>query len=93
LLVGLWLILIAFLLISALPTLAWAKLRPRRSMRLPVIVLVALLAAGLVNEPWLTLVVICLGYLALIPVGIVSYARVRRRRAFQDGTADRPPSP
>lgn len=97
LVVGLWLILIAFLLISALPTLAWGKLRPRRSMRLPVIVLVALLAAGLVNEPWLTLVVICLGYLALIPVGIVSYARVRRQRAVrasvQDGTADRPPSP
>ena len=81
LLVGIWLVLNAFLLISALPTLAWGKLAPRRSMRLPVIVLVALLVAGLVNEPWLTLVVICVGYLALIPVGIVSYARVKRQRA------------
>lgn len=92
LVVGLWLIVIAFLLISALPTLAWGKLRPRRSLRLPVIVLVALFVAGLVNEPWLTLVAICLAYLALIPVGIVGYARVRRRRAVQDGTAGRPPS-
>lgn len=96
-LVGIWLVAVAFLLISALPTLAWSKLRPRRSMRLPVIVLVALVVAGLVNEPWLTLVVICAGYLALIPVGIVSYARVKRQRAVRastpDGTAVRQPLP
>lgn len=100
-LVGLWLVVVAFLLISALPTLAWGKLRPRPSARLAVILVVALVAAGLVNEPWLTLVAICLGYLALIPVGIVSYARIRRQREgrapgrdpLRDGTADRPPSP
>jgi CDP-diacylglycerol--serine O-phosphatidyltransferase len=82
LLVGIWL------------TLAWAKLRPRRSMRLAVILVVALLVAGLVNEPWLTLVLICVAYLALIPIGIVSYARVRRPRAGRaaDGTASSPPS-
>ena len=92
--VGIWLVAVAFLLISALPTLAWAKLRPRRSMRLAVILLVALLVAGLVNEPWLTLVVICLGYLALIPVAIFSYARVKRQRAARapDETAGKPPS-
>jgi CDP-diacylglycerol--serine O-phosphatidyltransferase len=52
LLVGSWLVVVAFLLISALPTLAWAKLRPRRSMRLAVILVVALLVAGLVNDAW-----------------------------------------
>lgn len=94
LLVGIWLVVVAFLLISALPTLAWAKLRPRRSMRLAVILVAALLVAGLVNEPWLTLVLICVAYLALIPIGIVSYARVRRPRASRaaDGTAGNPPS-
>jgi CDP-diacylglycerol---serine O-phosphatidyltransferase len=94
-LVGLWLVLIAFLLISALPTLAWDKLRPRRSVRLEIIALVGLVVAALLTEPWLTLVAICLVYLALIPVGIVSYAKVRRPRttsvAFdQDG---QPPVP
>ncbi|MFT4027829.1 MAG: phosphatidylcholine/phosphatidylserine synthase [Novosphingobium sp.] len=79
--VGIWLVIVAFLLVSALPTLAWGKLRPRRSMRLAFIVLAALVVAGLVNEPWLTLVIICLAYLALIPVGIVSYLRVKRRAA------------
>ena len=97
LVVGIWLVVVAFLLISALPTLAWARLAPRRSWRLPFIVLVALVVAGLVNEPWWTLVVICLGYLALVPVGLITYARVRRRRAVpaeaQGETAERPPSP
>ena len=99
--VGVWLVIVAFLLISALPTLAWATLAPRRSLRLPFIVLVALIVAGLVNEPWWTLIVICLGYLALVPIGLITYVRVRRRRAVPvsapaqtpDGTAERPPSP
>lgn len=96
LVVGIWLVVIAFLLISALPTLAWAKLRPRRSARLGFILLVALVVAGLVNEPWLTLVAVCVGYLALIPVGIVSYSRLKRQQAGRGAargeTAARPPA-
>lgn len=80
-LVGSWLALIAFLMISSLPTLSWAKLRPRRSIRLELIAFAGLLVAALLTEPWLTLVGICVAYLLLIPVGLVSYARVRRQRA------------
>ena len=80
-LVGVWLVLIAFLMISSLPTLSWGKLRPRRSIRLEVIALTGLVVAALVAEPWLTLVVICVGYLALIPVGLISYMKVKRQRA------------
>jgi CDP-diacylglycerol--serine O-phosphatidyltransferase len=79
--VGIWLVLIAFLLISALPTLAWGRLRPRRSVRLELIALVGLVVAALLTEPWLTLVALCLVYLALIPVGIASYRKVKRQRA------------
>jgi CDP-diacylglycerol---serine O-phosphatidyltransferase len=91
--VGVWLVLMAFLLISALPTLAWGKLRPRRSIRLEIIALVGLVVAALLTEPWLTLVAICVIYLALIPVGVVSYAKVRRQRAraAQDSKAGVPP--
>lgn len=79
-LVGVWLVLIAFLMISNLPTLSWTRLRPRRSIRLELIALVGLVVAALITEPWLTLVGICVIYLALIPVGLVVYARVRRPR-------------
>ncbi|RZK03335.1 MAG: CDP-diacylglycerol--serine O-phosphatidyltransferase [Novosphingobium sp.] len=79
-LVAIWLALIAFLMISSVPTLSWGKLRPRRNIRLEMIAFAGLLVAALVTEPWLTLVVICAAYLLLIPVGLVSYSRIRRPR-------------
>lgn len=95
-LVSCWLIAISFLLISNVPTLSWGKLRPRKTVRLEVIALAGLVVAALLTEPWLTLVGICVVYLLLIPVGIVAYARVRRRRAVPGGApaneaADSPP--
>ena len=78
-----WLVAISFLLISNVPTLSWSKLRPRRSIRLEVLLLAGLVVAALLTEPWLTLVGICVVYLLLIPVGMIAYRRVRRRRAGQ----------
>ncbi len=79
--VGGWLAVIAFLLISSLPTLSWSKLRLRRSIRLEVLALAGLVVAALLTEPWLTLVAIGVIYLLMIPVGLVSYARVKQRAA------------
>ena len=73
---------IAFLLISALPTLSWGKLRPRRHIRLEVIGLFGLvLGGGLLTETWWTLIAICAVYVTLLPVGMIAYSRVRRQRA------------
>lgn len=83
LLVGGWLVVIAFLLISNAATLSWASLRPRRSIRLELLALVGLVGAAALTEPWITLVGICVVYLALLPVGWIAYARVKRRRAAQ----------
>ncbi|MCA1661137.1 MAG: phosphatidylcholine/phosphatidylserine synthase [Novosphingobium sp.] len=80
-LVGVWTVGMAFLMISNLATLSWASLRPRRSIRIELIALFGIVIAALLTEPWWTLVAICLIYLALIPLGIVRYARVRRQRA------------
>lgn len=80
-LVGLWLALIAFLMISNVATLGWNAIRPKRSIRMELIALFGLVMAALLTEPWLTLVGICLVYLALVPVGIISYAKVKRQRA------------
>ena len=82
-LVGAWVAGIAFLLISNVATLSWTSLRPRRSVRLGMIAVVGLTLAALLTEPWWTLVAICAVYLALVPLGIVRYARVRRLRASQ----------
>jgi CDP-diacylglycerol--serine O-phosphatidyltransferase len=79
--VGIWIALIAFLMISSVPTLSWGRLRPKRSIRLEMIALSGLVVGALVIEPWRTLVVICVAYLLLIPVGLISYAKVKRQRS------------
>jgi CDP-diacylglycerol--serine O-phosphatidyltransferase len=80
-LVGGWLVLIAFLLISSLATLSWTKMRPRKTVRLGLLAGLALVGGALLTEPWWTLVAICLGYLATLPFGVIGYARIKRQRA------------
>ncbi len=80
-LVSAWLAVMAFLMIANVATLSWSKLRPRKQFRIEVIALFGLAAAGLLQEPWWTLIAICAIYLALLPVAMVLYARVKRQRA------------
>ncbi|WP_404481972.1 CDP-diacylglycerol--serine O-phosphatidyltransferase [Novosphingobium sp. BL-52-GroH] len=77
--VSLWMVLNAFLMISSIPTLGWSRMRPPGSLRLVVIALVGLTVAALLTETWFTLAAITIVYLLLIPVGLVTYARIRRR--------------
>ena len=83
-LVGGWLLVTAFLLISSLPTLSWGALRPRRNVRLELLAFAALLFAALISEPWLTLAGICLVYLMFVPYGWWSYRRFRRLKSARN---------
>jgi CDP-diacylglycerol--serine O-phosphatidyltransferase len=81
-LVGIWLALIAVLMISNIATLSWASLRPRRGIRLELIALIGIaFGGGILLEPWWTLVIISAGYFALIPYGLFKYARIKRQKA------------
>jgi CDP-diacylglycerol---serine O-phosphatidyltransferase len=76
-----WTIFIALLMISSLPTYSWSSLRIRPSWRLFALAAIALLGAALILAPWFTLLVLAALYLLIIPAGLASYARVKRRRA------------
>lgn len=78
--VAVWVTGIAFLMISNLATLSWSSLRPRRAVRLELIAAVGLTIAALLTEPWLTMVGLSLLYIALLPLGLIRYARVKRLR-------------
>lgn len=80
-LVAIWITAIAGLMISNLATLSWGRIRPRQDIRLLAIALVGMVVAALLVEPWWTLAVICIGYLALMPFSIVRYGRIKRQRA------------
>jgi CDP-diacylglycerol--serine O-phosphatidyltransferase len=76
-----WLGFVAVLMISNIATYSWSSLRLRRNIRLEALAGIGVLFGALISWPWQTLTVICAFYLALIPLSIRSYAKVRRLRA------------
>ena len=84
-----WTLFVAALMISSIATYSWSSIRIRRSWRMFALAGVALLGAGLINEPWITLLVVSVGYLAAVPFSMASYARVKRRRATPAGPVSR----
>jgi CDP-diacylglycerol---serine O-phosphatidyltransferase len=76
-----WTLFIALLMISSVPTYTWSSIRIRRGWRLLALAGLALLGAALLNEPWLSLLAISIVYLATLPFALVTYARIKRRRA------------
>lgn len=76
-----WVLFVALLMISSIPTYSWSSLRIRRGWRLFALAGIAVLGAALLTAPWPTLLVIALLYLALLPFSLASYSRVKRRRA------------
>ena len=79
LLVGPWLVATALLMISSMATPSWTSLRPRRGIRLWLLAFVGLVFAALLLEPWWTLSAVGIGYLLLLPVTLLRYARIKRR--------------
>jgi len=82
-LVALWVAALAFLMISNLATLSWKSIRPGRSIRLVAIALAGLVFAALLSDPWWTLAAICVVYLAIMPLAVANYAKVKRQRAAE----------
>lgn len=81
--VAIWVAICAFLMISNVATFSWSSMRPRRSIRLEMLAVAGLVFASLLTEPWWTLASICAIYLLLMPIGMWSYGRVKRKRAIR----------
>lgn len=75
-----WVAFTAFLMISSIATYSWSALRLRKRIRLEAIAVAGLLVALLITDPWLTLLFISAIYIATMPFGMMSYARVRRQQ-------------
>lgn len=79
-LVGAFLIGVAALMVSRIPTFSFKKGRVPVNRVLPLLLLIGLLAAFLVTQPWVTLAVLGLIYLGTIPL---SYTMYKRRAAIE----------
>jgi CDP-diacylglycerol--serine O-phosphatidyltransferase len=78
-----WIVFVAVLMISNVATFSWGSIRLRRHIRLEAILLLALLGTALFSEPWITLIVIAVGYVSMIPFSVRSYAKVKAARQVQ----------
>ena len=83
-----WIVFSAFLMISNLPTLGWKRLRVPESWRIFAIFAAGLFAAMLMVAPWISLLALTLFYLTLIPLGAMSYARLRGRAGLTPPIAE-----
>lgn len=77
--VSIFLLGVAFLMVSTIPTFSFKKVRIPNAWVLPVLLIVGLLAAFLVTEPWLTLVVLGFAYLGMIPFSVRAFRRLKRQ--------------
>jgi CDP-diacylglycerol--serine O-phosphatidyltransferase len=82
-LIGPWVLLISFLMISNVATFSWSSIRIRRAFRFMALAGVGLYVAALIAAPWVALIVASLVYALLIPFSIVGYAKVKRARRAQ----------
>lgn len=78
-LVAIWMVIVAGLMISSVPTLSIKRLKIPQKVALPMLIGVAVVLASLVTRPWLSLSVLGLIYLASIPL-TARYARRLNRK-------------
>jgi CDP-diacylglycerol--serine O-phosphatidyltransferase len=87
--VGVYLIVVALLMVSRAPTFALKGVRVPRQYAALVLVVVVVLATLMLREPWLVLAALAGLYLLTIPWAMATRARQRRRDA--SATASSPP--
>jgi CDP-diacylglycerol---serine O-phosphatidyltransferase len=89
--ISIFLIGVSFLMVSKFPTFSAKKLRIPNAYVLPMLLVVGLLAAFLVTEPWLTLTVIDAVYLGMIPLAFKAFKRLKQEAELQSPEASAPP--
>ena len=88
---AIWLLLVGGMMISQVPTYSFKRVRvPRQYVGL-VLLAAGLLAAALLNQPWVTLALLGTAYLATIPFSIRAYDRFRRGDAEAANLPAAPP--
>lgn len=78
-LVGAVMLLVAFLMVSRVPTFSMKRFRVPARWVVPLMVVVGLAAAMLVTEPWATLGLVGVVYLGSIPFAAASFRRLKAR--------------
>jgi CDP-diacylglycerol--serine O-phosphatidyltransferase len=95
-LTSIWMVVIGLSMVSKFPTFAFKKVKVPHAYVLPTLVGAGLFAAALFSAPWLTMIVLCLAYLALFPLSYRSFGRLTAEAQRIAGVAppeETPPPP
>lgn len=88
-----WTLAIGLLLVSTLPTFSGKGMRVPTDYVVPALVGVGLLAAFLVAQPWWTLILLGIAYVALIPVSLRQFRKLQRAAADIQAPVEGEPLP
>ncbi|GLQ07074.1 CDP-alcohol phosphatidyltransferase family protein [Sneathiella chinensis] len=83
-----WLLLMAFLMASRIPTFSIKRIRVARRFIMPMLIVVGGLAAVMASYPWELLTGVALVYLATIPFAIATHRRLVREEVRKKGSVD-----
>lgn len=87
-LIGLWLLVVAGMMVSNFPTLSSKQIRIPVRMKMPLLAFCGVFIACLINEPWPTLTALAIVYLISLPFGIAHYNRKARSLAKGEKDTD-----
>lgn len=87
-LVGLWMMSVAMLMVSRIPTYSTKMIKFPAKFGLPALGLAAILIAALVHLPWITLTIIGIAYMVSIPFAIQRFRKLQKENADDEHIAD-----
>ncbi len=88
-----WVMLIAALMVSRVPTLSFKRMRIQRDYVLPLLLVVGVGVAALTSYPWVTLMVAAAAYAVSVPMTAVRYMQLKDRHEAQAVPAAQPAVP
>jgi len=83
-----WTVLISGLMIAPIPTYSFKRIRVPKNLVRVCLAGVALFAAALITEPWLTLSALILGFSASIPFAILAFQKKQAEEEFGPSSDD-----
>lgn len=89
--VGLFMVVVAALMVSRLPTYAFKKFKVPSAWVLPTMLIVGLIAASAVAAPWKTMSAMLILYILAMPLGVLSYRKLERMAAEVQGLVEPTP--
>jgi len=89
-LIGLWLVAVALLMVSQLPTYSFKSLKIPHRRVLPIMAIAGLFMAGVAGRPWATLSLLMFAYMATFFFSVRSYRRLKAEAARLTGEEEGP---